>query len=275
MQLSRGEFNIEAVPAGAREIVQASTEVIHRFRATTVEGMLEVGRSLSEVKDVLPHGQFGHWLECEFGWTDRTARKYMASWEKFKSEQGSVLNMDPSAMTALASDSTPEKARQQAIEMAKTEKVTHKQAQEIIARHRAPKAKAVSSTGRAAGPDVPAPVAFSPAPFPPAPVPPPLALVPDPPAPPSNEDPADAAKRHLVAFIEGIAEAFEDEFRKKRPVGHPFSELNVTGFKRVTQAVLAHKTWLSEIETEMADAWIRYEANPAASLGSQSIGAGV
>jgi hypothetical protein len=45
------------------------------------------------------------WLRDEFGWSDRTARKYMAVAEAFKSEPGSVLadiNIDSSALYLLS-----------------------------------------------------------------------------------------------------------------------------------------------------------------------------
>src|SRR4051812_12481771 len=41
------------------------------------EAMLEIGRDLLEMKELLGHGQFLAWLHAEFGRIDRTAENYM------------------------------------------------------------------------------------------------------------------------------------------------------------------------------------------------------
>jgi hypothetical protein len=60
------------------------------------------------------------WLEAEFGFSDRTARKFMGVAEKIKLEPSSDLNIAPSALYLLAQNSTPEDVRQEAITMAES-----------------------------------------------------------------------------------------------------------------------------------------------------------
>ena len=94
-----------------------------RIRQTvkrTIEDIIAVGNDLLAVKESLDHGQFGAWIRAEFGWTDRTARNFMAVAEQFgaKSEMISDLKIAPTAAYLLASPSAPDEARQEAVRMA-------------------------------------------------------------------------------------------------------------------------------------------------------------
>lgn len=82
----------------------------------TASDIIEIGQKLIEVKERLAHGQFGGWLESEFGWDQRTAQNFMRVGGQFKNENFSHLDFAPSALYALAAPSTPEPTRQEAIE---------------------------------------------------------------------------------------------------------------------------------------------------------------
>ena len=88
----------------------------------TVEDIIEVGKDLLAVKEALPHGAFGKWLSAEFGWTERTARNFMAVAEWFgpKTEMIFDLRIAPTAAYLLAAPSAPDEARQAAIERAES-----------------------------------------------------------------------------------------------------------------------------------------------------------
>jgi Protein of unknown function (DUF3102) len=36
------------------------------------------GAALVRTKEALPHGAFSNWLAAEFGWSERTAQRFMA-----------------------------------------------------------------------------------------------------------------------------------------------------------------------------------------------------
>jgi hypothetical protein len=95
------------------------------FQRKTGEQIIEIGQLLIRIKQSLPHGLFGQWLEAAFGWSDRTAQKFMQVAETFgKTAHSAVL--PPSALYALASPSTPEPIRAEFIERAAAgERVTH------------------------------------------------------------------------------------------------------------------------------------------------------
>jgi hypothetical protein len=50
------------------------------------------------VKILLPHGQFGPWLATEFGWTERTAQRFMRAVEVFGSKADTVSVLEPTAI---------------------------------------------------------------------------------------------------------------------------------------------------------------------------------
>ena len=58
--------------------VKEAAERIRQTVKRTIEDIMGVGNELLAVKDALPHGQFIPWLRAEFGWTERTARNFMA-----------------------------------------------------------------------------------------------------------------------------------------------------------------------------------------------------
>jgi hypothetical protein len=123
---------------------QAAAEHIRETVKRTIEGIIEVGQDLLGVKEALPHGQFGPWLRAEFGWTERTARNFMAVAEAFgpKTEIISDLRIDPTAAYLLAAPSAPDEAREAAVERAESgERITAKVAKKILAEERKKPAK--------------------------------------------------------------------------------------------------------------------------------------
>src|SRR5205823_4852744 len=60
------------------QIVRAAAARIRVKVKRTIEDIIAVGTDLLTVKESLPYGQFGPWLQAEFGWTNRTAHRFMA-----------------------------------------------------------------------------------------------------------------------------------------------------------------------------------------------------
>jgi len=84
---------------------------------------VEIGAELLAVKQALPHGAFLEWIGAEFGWTDRSAQKYMRIAEAFgKSEVTSDLGVE--VLYALSAPDVPETVRGEMVERAKVEPVT-------------------------------------------------------------------------------------------------------------------------------------------------------
>jgi len=118
-------FNYTSLDTETAEFIQQQTTEIKGLFRQSIENILRIGQGLLQVKERLPHGQWLDWLEAEFGWTDRTALNYMHAAEQFKLETVSDLNMAARALYLLASPSTPEEAREEALERAQAgERIT-------------------------------------------------------------------------------------------------------------------------------------------------------
>jgi len=129
-------FDYEQLDIDTRTMVQLRTEEIRVLVKRSAQDIIEIGQKLTEVKGRLGHGNFENWIKREFGWTNRTARHFIEVSEHFKSEIISDLPIGPTALYMLASPSTPEEAREEAVERAETgEKITVEKAKSIIAEH--------------------------------------------------------------------------------------------------------------------------------------------
>lgn len=132
-------FNYDLLETRVAEQARSSAQRIRDKVKRTIEDIIEVGNDLLAVREALPHGQFGPWLVAEFGWTERTARNFMAVAERFgpKTEMISDLTIQPTAAYLLAAPSAPDEAREAAIERAEAgEQITTAVAKEILAETR-------------------------------------------------------------------------------------------------------------------------------------------
>jgi hypothetical protein len=130
-------FDYQQLDAETRIVVQQRTSEIKALMKRTAQDIIEIGEKLIDVKERLGHGYFGGWLEGEFDWNERMARRFMSVAETFKTDNLSDLNFAPSALYLLAAPSTPDEAREEAIARAQSgEAITHTKAKEIVAEHR-------------------------------------------------------------------------------------------------------------------------------------------
>src|SRR5437660_591638 len=92
-------FDYSPLPTAVANHVRSAAERIRRTVKHTVENVIAVGNDLPGVKRALSHGRFGAWLRAGFGWTNRTARNFVAVAEYFgpKTEMISELRIDPTA----------------------------------------------------------------------------------------------------------------------------------------------------------------------------------
>ena len=142
------KFDYTALDAPTSQFVKVQTGEIRGLMKRTVESIFEIGQRLIIVKERLGHGRFGSWLETEFDWDERTARRFMSVAENLKNKSDKLSEVDfaPSALYVLASPSTPESARDEAFARAKAgESITYKAAKDIKQKYVLPSAKLESA----------------------------------------------------------------------------------------------------------------------------------
>ena len=84
-----------------------------------VGDIIEIGRRLTDSKRRVGHGGWLPWLEREFGWSDRHARRFMEVHQfAGKSDKLSNLDLPVSGFFLLAAPSTSDEARHEVIRQA-------------------------------------------------------------------------------------------------------------------------------------------------------------
>lgn len=130
-------FDYATLDAETRIVVQQRTGEIKSLLRRTATEIIDIGQKLSEVKQQLGHGNFRNWLKSEFDWGIWTATKFMQVAERFECVKFTHLDIVVSALYLLASPSTPEEARGEALERASLgENITHAKAKAIVTQHR-------------------------------------------------------------------------------------------------------------------------------------------
>jgi Protein of unknown function (DUF3102) len=106
-----------AVPArGADAVLAEHAAAIKALGKRVVSDLIEIGRRLTEVKQIVGHGNWLPWLDREFGWKESTALRYMRLHElASKSANLTDLDVPISGLYLLAAPSTPEPARTEII----------------------------------------------------------------------------------------------------------------------------------------------------------------
>lgn len=92
------------------DLAERARDVAGRIRSRAqrqIEAIIETGRDLLSIKDDLGHGNFGPWLQAEFGMTERTARRYMSAAGEFGDKTDMVSDLPPSVVYELATSPEP------------------------------------------------------------------------------------------------------------------------------------------------------------------------
>ena len=98
---------------------------IHALSAEAGRQIVEVGKTLLEIKEMLPHGQFMACVKAEFGWSDRWAQQLMQVAERFSNAKStSVLPSSAQVLALLAASDADDATVQQAAEQNWTVKET-------------------------------------------------------------------------------------------------------------------------------------------------------
>lgn len=82
--------NISRFLLAANEIADLHGKLVG-YMKKSVALIFEIGKVLTEVKEKLDHGEFTPWVEQNCPFDPRTARRYMAVYDRFKTDTVSVL----------------------------------------------------------------------------------------------------------------------------------------------------------------------------------------
>jgi len=113
---------------------------IRALTSTMLTSVIEIGRRFVEAKAMLPHGQFGPWLESSTGYSQRTANNYMRLFEEYGDSQGSLFGATVNSQAfanlpyskALALLAVPAEEREEFAEVVDAEGISLRELQEKI-----------------------------------------------------------------------------------------------------------------------------------------------
>jgi len=118
-------------------LLQQYTADIKRLVGRTAHNVVLIGQKLQLVKDHLEHGAWLAWLEREFAWSDRTARRMIEVAHRFTLDTVANLPIETGALYLLAAPKTPEPAVTEALTLAQQgETITQVRAQGLINKYR-------------------------------------------------------------------------------------------------------------------------------------------
>jgi hypothetical protein len=122
--MSMGRIDVQAnnrpdEDGQANPVLAEHAAVIRRLSKRVVGDIIEIGRRLTQCRNVVGHGHWHHWLDAEFGWSEQTALNYMRVHEMAKSKNFLDLDIPISALHLLAAPNTAEEACDEIIERAK------------------------------------------------------------------------------------------------------------------------------------------------------------
>lgn len=106
----------EDVPAvvdadALEDAISQATTFVQAYQRRTVEGIAAIGGKIREMKAILPHGRFTHWIAEELGMTTQTAANMMGA-AALVEQNRNYCAFGPTVLYELAAPSTPEPVRQ-------------------------------------------------------------------------------------------------------------------------------------------------------------------
>ncbi len=124
-----------------RATVRGAATDIKRRTVRAQADLILAGQRLTEVKDLLPHGQFEKWIGAEFNMSLRMAQNLMSVAEVYAGKSEIIAFLQPTVLYMLAAPSVPEAARVEVIEQAQAtgKPPSVAEVKATIATHRPPK----------------------------------------------------------------------------------------------------------------------------------------
>jgi hypothetical protein len=101
-------------------ILAEHATAIRRLGKFVLDNVIEIGRRLTEAKEICGHGKWLPWLDREFAWKERTAQRYINVYEAFGSNPSGLtdLELPLEGLYLLAAPSTPPETRAEIIKQA-------------------------------------------------------------------------------------------------------------------------------------------------------------
>lgn len=132
-------FDYEAVPAENRGEVLKIASTIKAGRRRLLEDVVEIGSDLLRAKELVGHGNFARWLQFEFSWSERTARRFMELARQLRGKSAKLADLDLATASALVAKSTPAEIRDHFLKRAQAgESVSRAQVVAAVRTHGAP-----------------------------------------------------------------------------------------------------------------------------------------
>lgn len=72
---------------------------INALTATMLGNVIEIGRRMCEVKEMLPYGSFGKWVEESTGYSSSTANNFMRLYQEYGAAQGCLFGAETDCQT--------------------------------------------------------------------------------------------------------------------------------------------------------------------------------
>ncbi|KXL53396.1 ParB-like nuclease domain protein [Anaerotignum neopropionicum] len=94
-------MNNEIIVKQENELEVMTKEFLH-LKNETANNMIRMGKILIKVKDSLPHGKFGEWLENEVDFSQRSANQFMKIAREFGSNSQAISNLESTKLYLLA-----------------------------------------------------------------------------------------------------------------------------------------------------------------------------
>ncbi len=117
---SAAGFDYGYLDDAIRDYVLQRRDRIRVFFTQTQRNIIAIGNALLDVKGTLDHGEFGEWLETEFGWSARSAQYFMSIAREFGDKAEVVSLFEPDALRELAAKSTDDTVRERFVRQAES-----------------------------------------------------------------------------------------------------------------------------------------------------------
>lgn len=131
----------EIVAERTPEIIAAEIcQIKDQTRKLVLNNSIEIGKRLCEAKEMVPHGEWGLWLERNVDYKQSTANKLMKIYEQYGAAQGELWGASAKSETftnltyskALALLAVPEEEREEFVEKNDVESMSTRELQEAI-----------------------------------------------------------------------------------------------------------------------------------------------
>ena len=147
-----GALNTERERAANQSELDRRVAEILRLGQRVITDIIGIGQHLVECKRLVGHGEWLPWLSREFAWSENTALHFMRVFEMSKTQSFANLHLPLSSLYLLAAPSTPESARHEVLERAKSgESVSVTETEQTIKRHKTANANEVSTVAEPDG----------------------------------------------------------------------------------------------------------------------------